>query len=422
MAAVACFAGLVGCSPRIESTRTPPLPVVAVIEARKQDVPLQVAASGTTRALKEVSIRARVRGFLRKQEFVEGTDVKKGQLLFVIEEDQFKAKLDASEAELAEANASLELAKASKSREVAKAQLDVTVALEQVAKAEVTRVRALEARNAIARQDIDRAVANQQKCAADVGGARASLEQADSDFGINITAAQAKVASALASVAEAKINFGYCRMYAEIDGRIGEAKVTVGNLVGSSPGGEATELATIQQLNPMGVNIQASSRYLERATKVVRDGLSVRVERPGIEGETIHPEPGKIVFIDNSVDSATSTILMKAEIPNSKASLLPGDYVQVRLIIGQMKDVVVVPEQAVMETQGGQVVYVVDQAGKVASVGVKSNYTYERMRVIESGLAAGASVIVEGVQLARPGASVKAEPYTTPAKDGFKTP
>jgi RND family efflux transporter MFP subunit len=204
-------------------------------------------------------------------------------------------------------------------------------------------------------------------------------------------------------------------MYAPIDGRIGEAQVEVGNLVsGSSTGGSNSQLATIQQLDPMGVDLQVSSRYLKQAARLIREGQSVHMTWPGPEGQEEHPYDGRLYFYDNAIDPLTSTFLVKAKVPNPGGTLLPGEYVKLDMTIGELKDAIVVPEQAVAETQAGPVVYVIDDEGKVAIQKVDAALTYEGLRVVSAGLVPGRRVIVEGIQLVRPGIAVKAEPAMLP--------
>jgi membrane fusion protein (multidrug efflux system) len=417
---LACgWMALAGCNKKAGTERTPPPPTVSVVEARRMTVPMTAEPFGTTQALKQVSIRARVRGFLTEKHFEEGSDVKAGQLLFVIDEAPFKATLDAAKAQLAQAEANLDKARKSKAREVAQAQLDLAVAQAQLAQIEEKRAKILFGRNAGTLEDLDKATAQRKQADAQVESAKASLEQAKADYDVNIEAAQASVASARASVTSAEIDLSYCRMFAPIDGRIGEVKVKLGNLVGAASGGtDYTELATVQQLDPMGVNIQVSSRYLARATELIREGLMIRIYRPGLAGEEEHSSPGKATFIDNVIDPNTSTFLVKGEVPNPGKTLLPGEYVKVAVKYGEVKDAIVVPEQAVMEAQGGQVVYTVDAQGKVALARVKATLLHNGLRVIESGLEPGQRVIVEGIQLVRPGMVVRVE---APKDDAAKT-
>jgi membrane fusion protein (multidrug efflux system) len=373
--------------------------------------------NGTTRALEQVELRARVRGFLMERHFNEGSFVKKGQLLLVIEEAPYKVALESARAQLEEAQAAVKKTEQSKAREVAAAQLALDQAQLVLAQVEERRSRALLARTAASREDVDKAEANRKKVEAQVEADRANLEQARSDYQVNILAAKAQADAAKAAVNNAELDLGYCRMYAPIDGRIGEARIKVGNLVGTSAAGAAdnTVLATIQQLDPMGVDIQVSSRYLDRARRLIGEGrATARLSRPGLEGEQDHPYEGECYFIDNSVDPTTSTFLVKARFPNPEATLLPGDYVKLRIVVDTIENAVVVPEQAVMETQAGPVVYAVDR-GKVAVQRVNAApQTFEGLRVITEGLDAGVPVIVEGLQLVRPGIAVATVPAVLP--------
>ena len=211
---VACASVTIsGCSSRAGAERLPPPPVVSVVEARRMTVPIMAEPIGTTRALQEVSIRARVRGFLKEIHFREGADVKKGQLLFVIDEEPFKAKLAEAQATLEEAEAALKKARDSKAREVAAAQLALGQSMLALAEVEERREQLLLKRNAATVEDVQRKQALRQKDAAQVEADKASLEQAKADYETNIIAAQANVAGAKARVVDAQIDLSYCRMF-----------------------------------------------------------------------------------------------------------------------------------------------------------------------------------------------------------------
>jgi RND family efflux transporter MFP subunit len=399
--------------------------VVSVVEARRMTVPIMAEPIGTTRALQEVSVRARVRGFLKEIHFTEGGEVKAGQLLFVIDEAPFKAKLAEAQAALEQAEASLKKARDSKAREVAAAQLAVGQAMLALSEVEERREQALFKRNASTAEEVQRKQALHQKEAAQVEAAKASLEQAKADFETSIVAAQADVARAKAQVADAQIDLSYCRMSSPIDGRIGMAEVKLGNLVGPGTGGgssDYTELAVVRQLDPMGIDITVSSRYLDRVTRLIGQGLSVEVFRPGLEGEEARRFPGKATVIDNTINSTTSTFLVRAEVANGAKTILPGEYVKANARVGEVRDAIVVPEQAVVETQAGPTVYTVDKQGKVAIVPVQASFTHEGLRVLESGLQPGQEVIVEGMQMVRTGMTVKTRPASLNTSTGPEGP
>lgn len=373
-------------------------------------VPEIARPNGTTRALQQVSVRARIRGYLREVLFTEGQDVKKGQPLFVIDEDPYKATLASALAKQAASEAALAKAKESKAREIASAQRALDEAELVLAKIEEQRQRNLLARNAASPQDVDRAVATREKAAAQVDSDAANLAQAKADYDINIQSAQADLGAAQAAVENARIDLAYCRINASIDGRIGEAKVKVGNLVGSLSSTDGTELATIQQLDPMGIDVEVSDRYLERAARLVPQGLSLHLDRMGVDGEVRYPHAGTFFFLDNTVNPTTSTFLAKATIPNPDATLLPGQYVKLEIKVGEEPDAIVIPERAIIETQAGPTVYVVSYENEVAIARVDAGTTYKGLRVIKSGLAAGSRVIVDGLQRVRPGMTVAPEP------------
>jgi RND family efflux transporter MFP subunit len=399
-----------GCSPQAGAERIPPPPVVSVVEARRMTVPIMAEPIGTTRALQEVSVRARVRGFLKEIHFQEGGDVKKDQLLFVLDEEPFKAKLAEARARLEEAEASLKKARDSKAREVAAAERAVAQATLDLAQVEERREESLLKRNASTVEDVQRKQAIRKRDAAQVEAAQASLEQARADYDTNIVAAQADVDAAKAAVLDAEINLSYCRMSSPIDGRIGIAEVKLGNLVGpASSGGDQdyTELAVVRQLDPMGVDIQAPSRYLDRVARLINQGLAIELFRPGLEGDEARRFPGKATTIDNTINPTTSTFLIQAEVANPEKTLLPGEYVKLNAKVGEVRDAIVVPEQSVVETQAGPTVYTVDEQGKVKVTPVRATFTHEGLRVIESGLEPGQPVIVEGLQLVRTGMTVK---------------
>jgi membrane fusion protein (multidrug efflux system) len=390
-----------GCTARAVPEQGPTAPSVTVTESRKMTLPIVVNPIGTTRALEEVTIRARVRGFLTERHFEYGKNVKKGRLLLVIDEEPFKVQLDRAQAQLAADKAALEKATKSQSREVSKARLELSQAQFRLDEVEERRTRNLFARKAASQDDLDKSIAQRKKSAAQVDSDRASAAQALSDYTIDIDTAQANVANSEAAVNDAQINLNYCRMYAPIDGRIGELKVKIGNLVGDTG---QTELVTIEQLDPMGLDLHPPARYLPVATALVASGLEVRLT---VEGERRHPHVGKAIFVDNVVEPTTSTFLLRASVPNPDGSLLPGQYVTATMTVGQYVDAVVVPEQSVALGQEGTRVFVVDAQKQVQEVKVSAVDVYEGLRVLASGLEPGQRVIVEGIQLVRPDQVVK---------------
>src|SRR5208337_1990988 len=239
------------------------------VRARKMDVPIIRFPNGTTRALNQVTIRARVKGFLKEVHFTEGSNVKKDQLLLVIEEEPFKVKVAQAKAVLEEADAALKKARESRAKEVAKARVSLDDAQLQLDRVEERRERNLVARKAASQEDYDQAKVKVDKSTAQVEADTAALLQTTADYGIDILSAQAKIDQARADLDAAQIDLSYCRMYAPIDGRIGELQVKLGNLVGPATSmADTTSLVSIQQLDPMGVDVRPASRFLPVITKM----------------------------------------------------------------------------------------------------------------------------------------------------------
>lgn len=402
-------AGVAGCHATAEPAKSPPPPPVTVVAVKKMTLPIVVDRIGTTRALQDVTIRARVKGFLKEQHFENGSNVKKGQLLLVIDEEPYKIQLEQAKAQHEASEAARRKAVASKQPDVAKAKLALAQAQLALDAIEERRERSLIQRKVAPQEDLDKAEAQRKKSAAQVEADSADLEQARSDYQINIDSATADVDKAQAAVDDATLNLGYCRMFAPIDGRIGELSVKVGNLVGD---GQATELVTIQQLDPMGFDLRAAARYLPLATTLLKRGLEIKLT---VEGQRVHPELGKAIFIDNTIDATTSSFLVRGQAPNPEGLLLPGDFIEGTMILGQYSEAVVVPEQAVVRGQEGWRVMIVDGENKVDVVKVDPIDTVEGLRVLDSGLDVGQRVIVEGIQLVRPGDKV--EPLEKPLEN-----
>lgn len=401
-----------GCAGRAAQPEQRPAPLVTVVKAELRDMPIVVEAIGTTRALNEVTVRSRVAGFLEQgppELFQEGSDVSKGQLLLVIDEAPFQAARDSAKATLDQNEAELAAAKDSKEVAIHQAQLLVSQARQFYAQVQERRAQQLYARNAITREEYDEKKADLMQADADVQAKRADLDQAGVTFSSNIALSEAKVAKAKADLTQAELDLSYCRMSSPIDGRAGELQVKLGNYVGKyagTSGGESGSLLMVEQLDPMGIDFRPSSRFLPAITGLVKGGLTCKLF---VQGERPFPHDGKLIFLDNTVDPTTSTFLLRASVPNPDKTLLPGDYVRTRTTIGTYEQVVVVPEPAVVETQSGPSVFVVDQSSVVTRVPIKRLDTHEGLVAVEAGLEPGQQVVVKGTPLIRSGQPVRVE-------------
>lgn len=370
---VALAAALTACGGGDKAAAPPgsgmPPPEVGVVTVQLGEVGLLNELPGRLEASRVAQVRARAAGILQKRLFREGSDVKAGQALFSIDAAPYEAALQSARASLARAEANLAQSKAL-----------------------AERYAPLVKENAVSQQEYANAVAAQK-------------------------AAEADVAAGKAAVQTASINLGYASVTAPISGRIGRALVTEGALVGQ---GEATQLALIQQIHPMYVNFTQSAAEVYRLKRALAAGqlkgagqeaASVKVV---LEDGTEYSKPGRLLFSDLTVDSATGQITLRAEVPNAEGTLLPGLYVRVRLEQATAVNAIALPQQAVTRSAQGDSVMVVDAEGKVAPRPVKVSGQQNGQWIVTDGLKAGEQVMVDGFQKLRPGVAVKAVPWTPP--------
>lgn len=332
-------------------------PVVKVSLAVKKTVPVTLSYIGNTVAPRQVEIRARVEGWLSERYFVEGDDVNEGDLMYVIDERPFKAKLDQARAQLAKDEAAASFAKE-----------------------QVERYGKLVTKEYVTRELYDQYVTTMGQADAAVAADRASVEQAE-------------------------LNLGYCRMYALVSGRVGRTQVDVGNLVGQS--GSNNILTTIVPLDPIYVYFSPNEKeFLQIAG--ARSSGEIPVTLTFQDG-TPYQHDGSLEFIDNAVNQQTSTVAMRAVLPNPKKTLLPGIYVNAHLLVAQAPNTILVPQTAIDETQQGFVVYVVDGGNKVEVRKVEIASVVEGMQVITKGVAEGERVVTEGLHKVKDGMKVKTE-------------
>ncbi|HWI11942.1 MAG TPA: efflux RND transporter periplasmic adaptor subunit [Burkholderiaceae bacterium] len=374
---------LAGCGPKAEPGGGAPgggMPPaqVGVITVTPQTIGLATELPGRLEASRVAQVRARAAGILQKRVFTEGSDVKAGQLLFRIDAASYEASAASARAALARAQANLTQAAAL-----------------------AERYRPLLEANAISKQEYVNAVAAQKTAEADVATGRANLQTA-------------------------QINLGYATVTAPISGRIGRALVTEGALVGQ---GDATPLATIQQINPMYVNFTQSTTDVLRLRKAVESGKFRRVGgddlgaagagalpvRVILEDGSDYGQPGKLLFSDLTVDPTSGQITLRAEVPNPTGLLLPGMYVRVRLEQARAEAGIVVPQQAVTRGSTGDSVMVVGADGKVAPRPVKIGSSVSGQWVVLDGLKPGEQVMVDGFQKLRGNAPVKPVPWNPAA-------
>ena len=409
--AVALIGLAAGCGGTGNSYIKPPPPEVSVSTPVRRAVQSYLEYTGSTKALATVNLRARVKGFLKEVHFKEGNEVKAGDLIFVIDEEPFKIQVDIAKAKLDEAESSYKKAEQSKAREVAQSQIALDSAVLLLDQVEERRNRILLNRNAGSREEVDKAEANTKKSAAQLEADKANADQIKADFESNILAARASVESAKAELENAKINLGYCRVTAPIDGRISRKFVDLGNLVGES---EATVLATIVNTSPIYAYMSISEGDLLRFRAMVKSG-----ERPdfrkevvpldlGLVSEEGFPHPGRVEYVDPTVDPATGTIQARGIFENADGGILPGLFCRVRVPFVNSPNALLVPESALGTDQAGRFLLVVNAEDVVEQRKIKpGSLEADGLRVVEGDIKPDDLVVVNGIQRSRPGQKVQ---------------
>jgi len=356
---------LSGCDGSAEQDEQAPTPQVRVETLQLQPLAISSELSGRILAPRTAEVRARVAGVILKRVYREGSDVKQGDVLFLIDPAPFKADHDSARATLAKAEATL-----------------------YQARLQEQRYRQLVDDKAVSRQEYDNAKAGFLQADAEVAAARAALERA-------------------------RLNLGYATVTAPISGRIGRAQVTEGALVGQN---ESTPLATIQQLDPIHADVTQSTRELNTLRRALRAGELQQVGDGQARATLIqddgsaYPLPGKLLFSDISVDPSTNQITLRSEFPNPDLDLLPGSYVRVRLEQAVQPKGLSVPQRAILRDSAGvPKVLVVDQQARVSDRQVVLGNAQGDRWVVNEGLAPGERVVIEGLQHVKAGDQVQVD-------------
>jgi RND family efflux transporter MFP subunit len=348
----------------------PPAPKVRVARPEKRDVTEYLPFTGNTQAVNSVDLRARIEGFLVKQAYVDGADVKKGQLLFVIQPEPYEAKL-------------LE----------AKAGLQSQLAGLHQAEIEYVRAKNLLREKAGPDTDVVKWDAQREQYKAGVENAKAQIELAE-------------------------INLSYTRVTAPFDGRVSRRNVDVGNVVG---GGEKTLLATIISYDPMYVYFTLGERDLLRL-QASRNGSAApgqHVKIPvevGFSDSTAYPFKGFLDYYGLGIDPKTGTILLRAELPNADEKIAPGLFARVRIPLKDRPGLLV-PDTAVGQDQTGQFVLVLNDQNVVEQRPVTIGFAVNNMVVVDKGLTGDERVIVSDLQRVRPGGKAEPLPDAPETKD-----
>ena len=371
-AAAALIAVLAGCNQQKQAAGQPQAggpPEVSVITIGPQRLTVTTELPGRTAAYRVAEIRPQVSGIVLKRLFREGSDVKAGDQLYQIDPATYEASLASAQADVQKAEANL-----------------------QAARNKASRYGDLVKNSVVSKQDFD-----------DV---QATLKQNE-----------AQVAAAKAAYNLASINLNYTKVFAPISGRIGKSAVTEGALVTAS---QATALATIQQFDPIYVDVTQTASQLMKLREDMATGR-IRPAEPGKipvtlflnsnGDDTPYPAKGELQFSDVTVDAGTSSVQLRAVFPNPNKDLLPGLFVRARVEQGVAENAITVPQAAVSRGPDGSArVWVVGADNKAAQRTIKTERAVGNVWLVSDGLTAGERVVVEGLQKVKPGAEVKPVP------------
>ena len=354
---------LVGCSPS-ESAAPPAMPgsaAVTVVTLTSRPLTLTRELPGRITPLQIAELRPQVTGIVREVLFTEGGMVEAGQPLYQLDDARYRADFNSAKAALNRAQAALDIARLNAGRSAQ-----------------------LVEKGTVSKSENDNSAAR--------------LKQAEAD-----------VAVAAAGLASSEVMLGYTRITAPISGRIGKSAVTQGALVTAN---QDELLATIQKLDPVYVDLNQSASELLALREELKEGtLSTTADIPvtiQLENNSVYPQPGKLKFAEVTVDPSTGSYMLRVEVPNAENILLPGMYVRAVVSAGQRENAVLVPQQGITrDPKGNATAMVVGADGKAEMRTVIVSRALVDQWLVESGLAAGDQVIIEGLQKVRPGMSLQ---------------
>lgn len=360
-----------GCQRKSDNAPAPAPLEVKVVAAEQRDVPISREWVGQTFGAVDIEIRARVDGWLQGLHFREGSEVRKGTLLYTIDQNELQQRVAEAQGKVAEA----------RTRAVRAA-------------ADVRRYQPLAAAGAVSQRE---------------------LEIAEAEY----EASQAEVEAAQAGLKLAEIDLGYATIHAPIDGLIGISSARVGDYVGRPP--NVVILNTISRVDSIRIRFSITEQeYLDLMRRLQASperGSRTPIELDLVLGDgTMHPYKGHVLFTERRVDPSTGTLLVEASFPNPEKVVRPGQFARVRTVFERRRNAVVVPARALFEIQGQSVLYAVGVDGKVQFRRIQAGPRVGQLQVIEQGVAAGDKVVVEGIQRLRPDMIVTAATIPFPSE------
>ena len=355
--------GLTGCNKPEQKPETPP-PGVVVSEVKQETVPIVMQVAGTVQPVKTVKIVPRVSGYIFERNFTEGTNVTEGDPLYLIDPRPYKSQLDSLKAQLEQHRASLKFWNS-----------------------ETARYTRLAKQAAGSVEDKEKAIAKKAEVAASIDADKANIENAELDL-------------------------SFTKITAPFSGRIQDTLAYVGDLVHK----QETKLTTVVQIDPIYVISNVSREQIYQVQQLQKQGLAPTAENE-FSAELVMPDgsiyshQGSLNYISTLIDPGTDTLKVRYEFPNPKQgnqrSLIPGQYIPLRMIVGHQPDALLIPEKALLQTQEGKHVFVVDKDNKVEKRMVTTGASYKQQWIVNKGLKKGERVMVDGLQKVRPGMVVK---------------
>jgi membrane fusion protein (multidrug efflux system) len=418
MAPLFCGVLLTACDRQPKAPPKPPPADVATITVTQKPVLLTTELPGRTSPYLIAEVRPQVSGLIQKRLFTEGSDVKAGQKLYEIDPAPFQAAMDHS-------MATLEAAR--KAADQSRAALNVALAGVARQQATVTFARTNRKRfedllleKAVSSSDCEQAVTAADVADATLKAVEAAVQSAQGA----VAAAEASIQQATAAVEISRINLAYTKIVAPISGRIGKSTVTDGAIVTAY---QPVPLATIQQMDPIYVDVPESTAELLRLKRRLQEGqllvngTDLNQVRIFQEDGTAYPLEGTLQFRDVSVDPTTGSVILRMVFPNPDGALLPGMFVRAMIKEGINEKAMLVPQQSVSrDTKGNPIALVVSATNHAEQRQLSLDRAVSNQWIVASGLLPGDRLIVEGMQKVRPGAEVKALPFDEGAKQEVK--
>jgi membrane fusion protein (multidrug efflux system) len=387
---------------------------VTVMEAKEVDVPVFSEFAAQTYARNMVEVRGRVEGYIEKWLFKPGSEVRAGQRLYVLDLRPYEAIVEQAHGNLSQSEADLEFARNQVSLLQAQANLASAEANLLKARQDYERLTPLVQADAASKQDLDSATAALTANEASVRANKANVDQVALSTRTQIDAMKAKVESLKASLRMAELNLQYGTIQAPIDGRIGDSLIPVGGLVTPN---STQPLTTIVPLDPIWVRFKITEKEYLSWTNQGKRALGEGVPLTLVLADNIEfPYKGRIEDALNQVDPKTGTLELQARFPNSRNTILPGQFGRIRVQVDERKNAIAIPQKAVQQLQNMQAVYTVGRDNRVLMQAVTTGYRSGSLWLIEQGLRPGERVIVEGQLKVRPGVLVKPLPYTPSAE------